>query len=207
MLLKFFTKKTPFFDLFDKHVELAKRAAQKFHESLTDPINVPDLAAISAIEHEADKILKETSELLHTTFITPIDSDLIFRLVNHVDDVIDCIDTAADCMLIYHIQRPTQDLIGLSTILDRSVRQLEIAVKGLRNLKDPLPVQEACTAVGGCEHDADDALRLALGQLFKLEPDAKEIIKWKEIYEIMEEATDRCADVTDVIQSILLENL
>lgn len=206
MLLKFFTKKTVFFDLFDKHVDLARQAAAKFHESLTDPINITNLVDINTIEHEADRILKQASEELHKTFITPIDPDLIYQLISHIDDVVDCIDTAADCMIIYRIEKPTTDLIALSNTVNNSVQCLDVAVRGLRHLKEVDAIQKACTAVGQCEHDADDALRAALGHLFEQESDAKKIIIWKELYEIMEAATDRCKDVTDVIQGILLEN-
>lgn len=206
MLLKFFTKKTVFFDLFDTHIDLARQAAQKFHESVTEKIDTDGLIAIKPIEHKADRILKETSENLHKTFITPIDRDQIFHLMNHIDDVIDCIDTVADCLLIYKIEKSNNNLTKLSEIVDRSVKHLVVAVKGLRNLKNITIIQDACNAVAICEHDADETLRFSLGQLFQQEPDAREIIKWKEIYEIMETATDRCSDVTDVIQSILLEN-
>lgn len=206
MHLRFFTKKTVFFDFFDIHIDLVKQAVQKFHHSLSEPINISDLIAIKPIEHEADKIIRQASEALQKTFITPIDRDLIYRLISHIDDVIDCIDTAADCLLIYRINSPTKDLIHLSNIVSRSVLHLEVAVKGLRNLQNVKAIQDACSAVNLCEHEADDALLSTLGQLFEQESDAKQIIKWKEIYEIMESATDRCADVTDVIQSILLEN-
>lgn len=206
MLLGIFTKKTLFFDYFDKHTFLVKEAAEKFRNSLTEPIDISSLMAIKPLEHDADVIIKEASEALHRTFITPFDRDLIFRLIAGLDDVIDCIETAADCLLIYHIHKPTPDLIVLADILSKGIGHLEVAVKELRNLKKVEAIQDACTAVDKCEHDADDALRLALGRLFDEEPNAKEIIKWKEIYEVMETATDRCADVIDVIQTILLEN-
>lgn len=206
MLLGLFTKKTVFFDLFDKHAALVKLAAEKFHDSLKEPLDLSLLIAIKPLEHDADIFLKQTSETLHRTFITPIDRDLIFSLITHLDDVIDCIDTAADCLLIYNIEKITPDLIHLSEILLRSVSHLEIAIRALRELKNVGAIQEACTAVDTCEHEADDSLRFSLGKLFREEKDAKEIIKWKEIYEIMETATDRCSDVTDVIQTILLDN-
>ena len=206
MFSKFLPSSTIFFDLFDRHIALTYQAAQKFHESISHGINHSGLMAIKTFEHEADAIIKQCIETLHKTFITPIDRESIYQLVSHIDDVIDCIDAAAECIVVYKIHAPSSELIQLSQILYYSVEQLETAVKGLRTIRQTASIQNACNAINKFEHEADDTLRYALGQLFQEEDNIKQLIKWKEIYETLEIATDRCSDVADIIQGILLEN-
>lgn len=169
-------------------------------------MNLTALLQIKALEHEADQIARQCSEKLHTTFITPIDRDQIYHLVSRIDDVIDAIDATADSLIIYKITTPTKELIALARTLTSAVFSLQQAVKGLRQLKKGDPIRAACTQVAHFEHEADNELRAALENLFQNENDAKQLIIWKEIYETLEAATDRCSDAADTIEGILLEN-
>lgn len=206
MFNKFFPKKTLFFDLLDAHAALTYQAALKFQESLTSEINLTSLLQIKTLEHEADHIARKCSEKLHTTFITPIDRDQIYHLVSRIDDVIDAIDATADSLIIYKISTPTKELIALACTLTYTAFSLQQAVNGLRDLKKGEPIREACAKVIKFEHEADNELRAALENLFENVNDAKQLIIWKEIYETLEAATDRCSDAADTIEGILLEN-
>lgn len=206
MLSYFFTPSTFFFDLLDKHASITYQAALKLHESLSEKIEAVTLAEIKSLEHEADSIAKQGLETLHKTFMTPIDRDQIYLLVSRIDDVVDSIDASADCLIIYKIQTPTQELIHLTQILIQAVYQMQKAVNGLRYLKKKEVIRTACSAINFFEHDADDTLQRAVGNLFQNEPDIRQLIIWKEIYETLESATDRCSDVADTLEGILLEN-
>lgn len=201
-----FSKGTVFFDLLDRHVLLAHQAAIKFQESLSEEIDINTLRLIKSLEHEADRITRQITERLHKTFITPIDRDQIYHLVSRIDDVIDSIDATVDCLIIYKISKATKELVDMARILTLAVSSMERAVNGLRNLKQSESIRTACSKVNKYEHEADDALQSALGRLFENEQDARQLIIWKEIYESLEEATDRCSDVADTIEGILLEN-
>ena len=167
MFSKFLPRSTIFFDFFDRHVGLASQAAQKFYESISNGINPASLMTIKAMEHEADAVTKQCVETLHKTFITPIDRDSIYQLILHIDDVIDCIDAAADCIVIYKIDEISPELIQLSQILCYSVEQVESAVKGLRTIQQTASIKNACIAINNFEHEADEVLRFALGRLFQ----------------------------------------
>ena len=206
MLNKFFPRSAIFFDLLDKHALLCLQAAKEFQESLSEKIDHSALKQIKILEHEADSIARQIAETLHKTFITPIDRDLIYQLVSKLDDVIDSVDATADCLIIYRINEPTADLIKLADILFKAVLEVKNGVNGLRNLKESEHIKKACIGINRFEHDADDGLRFALETLFDHEPNARQLIIWKEIYETLESATDRCSDVADTIEGILLEN-
>lgn len=206
MFSKFFTRSTVFFDLLDQHALLTLQAALKFQESLTPEINTTALLQIKSLEHEADLIAKQTAETLHRTFITPIDRDQIYLLVSRIDDVIDNIDATADCLIIYKARHATKELITFAQILREASYEMQKAVNGLRTLKKTELIRTACAGINKYEHDADDMLRCSLETLFQDEPDTRQLIIWKEIYETIESATDRCADVADTIEGILLEN-
>lgn len=206
MFNKLFPRSTIFFDMLDKHAKLTYQASLKLQESLQEKINLSTLSPIKSLEHEADNIARQCSETLHKTFITPIDRDQIYRLVSRIDDVIDSIDATADCLQLYKIETPTKELLQLANILVHAVEHMQKAVNGLRDLKESEAIRNACSLINQCEHEADDALQQAISNLFQKEPDTRKLIIWKEIYESLETATDRCSDVADTIEGILLEN-
>lgn len=201
-----FPKRTIFFDLLDQHASLTYQAALMFQKSLSEEIDIHSLSQIKSLEHEADFIAKQTAEKLHKTFITPIDRDQIYHLVSRIDDVIDTIDATADCLIIYKTTKATGELIDMARILILAVSETQKAVHGLRDLKQSESIRAACSAINQYEHVADEALQSAIAKLFQNEPDARQLIIWKEIYESLEAATDRCSDVADTIEGILLEN-
>jgi predicted phosphate transport protein (TIGR00153 family) len=206
MFNRLFPRKFFFFEFFEKHAAINVEAVQKLIACISSNMNPAWILPIKDLEHQADGITRSCAEALHVTFITPFDRDQIHALITKMDDITDCIDAAADMMIIYKIDAPTPDLFGFASLLEQSVRQIQNAVTGLRNLKNSQLIQNACLEINRIEHEADALLRHAISKLFDDNSDARTIIKWKEIYESLEGATDRCADVADVIVGILLEN-
>lgn len=198
-------RKTEFFDYFEQHAAYILDAAQKLQICITNELALSYFAEVKQLEHDADSLVRQCIEALHKTFITPIDRDQIHKLISNLDDIMDSIDDAFDCFLIYKIRFATNDFLKLVEILVNAARHILIGVTGLRSANNK-EIHHACAEIYRLEHEADDTLRIALGRLFDEEIDPKQIIKWKDLYAIVEVAIDQCADVADVLESILLES-
>ncbi len=210
MFSRLLPRETSFFDFFEQHADVLVRGTQAF-AGLFEP--GADIAAITkqvrALEHEADQITHKCVEALHKTFITPIDRDDIHRLITRLDDVMDYIEAAAERITLYEITEMTPDARALADVLVRAAKDVQIALRGLRNLKDSKLILQKCIDINRLENEADDILRAAVARLFKDVKDAKDVvnvIKWKEIYENLENATDRCEDVANTIEGVVLEH-
>jgi predicted phosphate transport protein (TIGR00153 family) len=197
-----------FFDHFEKHVERTVEGARLFAAMLDELSNGGAKAKrIKEVEHEADVITHQTVEMLHKTFITPFDRNDIHRLISRMDDILDDIEAAAEHLWLYEIVHPTAEAKELARVLRLATEQLQVAVNGMRSLKRDAPrILAACVEINRLENEGDAILRQALARLFKEEKDALVVIKWKEIYENIELATDRCEDVANVIEGVVLEN-
>jgi len=194
---------------FDQMESLATKAAEivgAFRAQLDHQEDAQArLAAVKAIEHEADEILHSTIEDLHRTFVTPLDRNEISTICKRLDDIIDLVEGAA--MRVYHyeirdVRAPLRALLG---VLERQIVALREGLAALHDLRHPEPLRECIVKVHTLENEADDILRPAIGSLFREEKDPRLILKWKEIYEHVEKATDRCEDVADHIENVLLE--
>ncbi len=197
-----------FFELFEKQVDLAIEGARLLAQFLEDlEAAGPKARRIKEVEDEADVLTHQTIELLHRTFVTPFDRDEIHRLSSQLDDVIDAMEAAAERLWLYEVPVATPEARRLALTLIEATMQLKIAVGGLRDVKrDRDRILKACVEVNRLENANDETLREGLAKLFKGERDAVVIMKWKEIYEILEQATDRCEDVANVIEGVVLEN-
>jgi len=200
-------KEFGFFDVFDQLAACGVEASQVFVEMLDD---YGDLSAkvrrLREIEHGADEISHHGMEMLHKTFITPMDRDQIHKLVSRMDDVIDLMDSAGRRLMMYGVQAPTAELKELGQVLNKATLEIQKAVKGLRNLKHVENIKACCIEINKLENDGDHVRDAVVAKLFKEETNATELIKWKEIYEDVEMAIDRCEDVADVIEGVVLEN-
>jgi predicted phosphate transport protein (TIGR00153 family) len=161
---------------------------------------------IKDIEHETDTITHRCVEALHKTFITPIDRDSIHRLITRMDDIMDYVEAAAERLELYELVHMTNDVRDLADVLHRTAKQVEVAVRGLRSLSDPQATLKLCIDINRLENEADAILRRSVARLFKEETDSIKIIKWKEVYENLESATDRCEDVANIIEGVILEH-
>jgi predicted phosphate transport protein (TIGR00153 family) len=207
MLKRFMPRETNFFDYFERHAAATVRGCRELVElTVAGTDFVARAARIKDIEHEADSITHDCVEALHKTFITPIDRDQIHMLISHMDDIMDYVEVVSDLCVLYNIDRMTQDARDLAAVLLDATLHIEGAVKGLRDMKHADTISEACIEVNRLENAGDELLRRAVARLFDEEKDPVAIIKWKELYENLEIATDRCEDVANIIEGIVLEN-
>lgn len=193
-----------FFDLFEQQSQHIIRAAGLLHELVHNFADARAKAhAIAEVEHQGDQITHEVVRRLNTTFITPIDREDIHALASRLDDVLDYIEAAAERLVVYRIKEPTSGCRALADVILNIVTPMDRAIRSLR-AKDRT-FHEHAVEVNRLENVADGVLRDSLAALFDEEPNPIEIIKWKEIYETMEIVTDRCEDVVNVIEAIVLK--
>ena len=207
MFGRFLPKETSFFDFFEQHAALTVEGTKEFLSLVSTGANIEAKAKrISDIEHETDVITHRCVEALHKVFITPFDRDNIHRLITRMDDVMDYVEAASERIALYELTVMTADVRDLTDCLHRAAQQVELATKGLRNLKDPQSILKQCIDINRLENESDQILRRAVARLFKEEKDPIVVIKWKEIYENLESAADRCEDVANIIEGVILEH-
>jgi hypothetical protein len=195
-----------FFDLFERQVAIVTESANQLVALAENFTNVKEKRhAIELLEHQGDQITHDIYETLNKTFITPLDPEEISGLASALDDVLDYIDGSAEKMLYYGIESTDSHIIELSKIIRLSVIEIEGAVKGIRAISNPKYIEARCIEVNRLENLADDVLAHAIMDLFK-STDAITIIKYKDIYEHLEIATDHCEDVANVLSDIAIRH-
>lgn len=199
MLSWLLPKELEFFDYFIQSIEVAKKAAEELQKANNSQ-------QIKTLEHEADAITHRCVEALRKTFITPIDRNDIFRLIYRLDDIVDDIYAASHCYNIYKIAAPTEQFEKLAQNILQSITELELALRPLHNLKNAPSILQRCQNVQRLESEADEIFANALGELLENEKDLRKVIIWKDIYEQLEAATNRCKDVANIIEGIVLEH-
>lgn len=206
MLERFMPRQVVFFDFFDRMADKTLEGSKAMLELLENCTNVPEKALrIKTIEHEGDLITHQCIEELHKTFITPLDRDSIHRLITRMDDILDLIEAVVERFNLYDMNSTTSEAQQLARVLLVSVEQVGKAVRGLRNMKNAPQILIECVEINRLENEADTLLRVAVGNLFRHEKDPLAVMKWKELYEGIEEATDRCEDVANLVEGIVLE--
>jgi predicted phosphate transport protein (TIGR00153 family) len=166
-------------------------------------------AEVDGAERAADRITAEVNRLLHKTFITPIDREQILQLINALDDVLDLLQDATETLSLYDVQKITEEVVRLAEISVKCCERVQHAVSLLPRLSDAAVAEAAlktCEEIDRLESDADRVMRSAMSQLFREEPDVRELIKLKAIYELLESISDRCEDVANLIEGVVLEN-
>jgi predicted phosphate transport protein (TIGR00153 family) len=196
-----------FFTHFEHQGQKTVEGCRAFLDMVEHPIDLEARAErVKQIEHECDEITHAVVEGLHRTFITPIDRNDIHRLITKMDDIMDMVEAAADRLALYDLPKMTQEVGDLARCLVSSAEHVLGAVSSIRDLGKPNGILQHCIEINRLENVADSILRGALVRLFREETDPIAIIKWKEIYETLESATDRCEDVANVIEGVVLEN-
>ena len=207
MLEKLMPRSDEFFDDFEKQAATTVKGAKMLQALLEDFTDVErKVAAIKDVEHEGDEVTHRSFERLHKQFITPFDRAEIHRLLSRIDDVLDLTDATAERLMLYEVglvPQAAKDLVAV--LVPQTMKMLE-AVHGLRHIKSPESILEACREVKRMESAADAVGRSAIAALFKSGSDTLTIMKWKEIYDLIEKATDRCEDVANVIEGVVLEH-
>ncbi|MDB4981160.1 MAG: hypothetical protein JWM82_1912 [Myxococcales bacterium] len=196
-----------FFTHFEAQGKKTVEGCRALQEMITDPTGLEAKAErVKRIEHECDDITHAVVEALHKTFITPLDRNDIYRLITKMDDIMDLVEAVSDRLALYDIPQMTKEACDLVVTLVASAEHVLIAVSGIRELSKPSGILQACVEINRLENVADQQLRGALARLFREEKDPISVIKWKEIYETLEAATDRCEDVANIIEGVVLEN-
>ena len=203
----FMPREENFFELFERAAENAHVASSELLELLEKFDHVKERSKrIKDIEHAGDKITHEAIERLNRTFITPVDREDIHELICRVDDIVDLIDTTAHRIILFRIEKPTEHVKDLARCLKHATSVIKETMPLLRDMKNSRAIGEKCIAIQTQENEADQIMHNAIAALFDARPDPIEIIKWKDIYEGIESATDRCEDVANVLDSIVLKN-
>ena len=196
-----------FFDLFNQHAELCVKGARELVDLMTHFDNLERrLHAIEAVEKQADKVTYMTVGVLHKTFITPLDREDIHRLITKMDDVLDMMEDAAQTVSLYDIQVITPEARRLAELCLACAEKVQEAVSLLHNMNHSRQILEICEEVDRLESDADHVMHAALSKLFRDEPDVRNLIKLKAMYEFLENVTDLCEDVANIIEGIVVEN-
>ena len=213
MLGKLLPREGNFFEMFNQHAERIVEAARAFEQLVA---NYNDLHLreqynrdVDNAERAADRVTHEVNRVLHKTFITPIDREQIHKLINTMDDVADLIQDCAETMALYDVRHMTEEITRLTTLSVKCCDRLKDAVKYLGKITDPAIAEatlKTCEEIDRLESDADRVMRSAMSKLFREEPDVRELIKMKAIYELLETVTDKCEDVANQIEGIVLEN-
>ena len=196
-----------FFDLFIQHGELCVKGGKELVSLMT---NFDDLEhrvhAIETIEKQADKVTHTTLELLHKTFITPLDRDDIHKLITRMDDILDLMEDVGQTIWLYDIKQITPEAKRLAELCQTCCEKVLASVSLLHNMNNAREILNICAEIDRLESDADHVMRAAMSKLFREEPDVRNLIKLKAIYEILETVTDRCEDVANIVEGIIVEN-
>jgi len=199
-----------FFELFNQHASRIAEASSVLAELLRDyddtAVRSSRIERISDLEHDADRITHETIALLQTIFVTPLDRNDIHRLISRLDDVLDLMQDAAESLSLYDVQRITPEAIELAVLLQHCCERLQSAMALLSNMRNAPEALKLCREIDSMESQADRVMRSAISGLFRNEPDIRQVIKLKAIYELLEAATDKCQDVGNLIESVILQN-
>ena len=202
-----------FFEMFNQHADRIVEAGHAFSQLVA---NYNDLHLrekynddVDNAERAADRVTHEVNKTLHQTFITPIDREHIHTLINTMDDVADLLQDCAESMALYDVRHMTDEIHRLTDLSLKCCERVRDAVKLLDRIADQSTAEAAlktCEEIDRLESDADRVLRAAMSKLFREEPDVREVIKLKAIYELLETVTDKCEDVANIIEGIVLEN-
>jgi len=210
---KLLPKDGNFFELFNQHGKYISEGARAFMSMLqyysTTDLREKYASEVDVAERGADKVTAEVNRLLHRTFITPIDREQIHGLINAMDDITDLLQDSSEVMALYDVRHVTEDVLRLGEISVKCCERVQHAVSLLPRLSQAEVAEAAiktCEEIDRLESDADRVMRSAMSRLFREEEDVRELIKLKAIYEHLETISDRCEDVANLIEGIVLEN-
>jgi uncharacterized protein Yka (UPF0111/DUF47 family) len=195
-----------FFDLFEKQAAVLIEAAEHLVSIIEDYNDIKNkVHKMKQLEHRGDEITHSIYEHLNRTFITPLEPEEISNLASALDDILDYIDGTAQQMLVYGIEETDDHMTEFSKLIALCVVEIEGAIRGIRDMKNPKYIEERCIEINRLENLADDVLGHSIRELFQCN-DAIKIIKLKDIYENLELATDKCEDAANVLSDIAIRH-
>jgi uncharacterized protein len=207
MLSRLLPRQTNFFDFFEKHAALTVESAHELSKLASPGADINEIARrIKGLEHQADEVTHQCMEMLHKTFITPIDRNDIHRIASKLDDIIDFIDSAARQMVLFEITAFPEQVGEAAIVLHKATEAVERAVKGLRNMRNPTAILGECVRINELENQADRLKATSVAKLFREETNPITVMKWNQIYQALENVTDACEDVANVIEGVVLEH-
>lgn len=200
-------KEYAFFDLFEKHISLCIEQSKELVKLATGKEEdfIEHVRRINQYERQMDDVTRECIEALHRTFITPIERTDIHALITKMDDIGDYIEGAVNRMELYELRVMRPEIKELGEVLVKATGEIQVALSGFRDMKNIEMINNRCIEIHKLESEGDAILRNALMRLFK-EQDAILVIKWKEIYERLEKAIDRCEAVANIIEGVVIES-
>lgn len=211
MFGKLMPREAEFFDLFNAHAEEIVKGSQALVSLMSALIETPSeaeryAAEIDEYESRADQITHDTIALIHQTFVTPFDRDEIHGLISGLDDILDLVQDVAECLNLYDIHTVTPEAKELAALSLKCSERVRIAVNLLKSMDNGEQILKICREIDQLESEADRVMRTAMSRLFREESDVRQLIKLKAVYELLETVTDRCEDVANIIEGIVLEN-
>ncbi len=207
MFSRFMPREGKFFEMFNEHAALIVEGSHALSALMASGDDLERRAhLVETIEKRGDRITRSTIELLHKTFITPIDRDDIHHLISEMDNILDLIEDSAQLMFLYNVRVLPPDAKKLADICVDCCEKVKSAVALLSSLDKADAITALCQEIDTLESEADHVMRAAMGRLFRDEPDVRELIKLRTVYEHLETVTDHCEDVANIIQGIVIEN-
>ena len=204
--MRLFPKEEIFFDYFDELAEKIEEGSNLFLEmAQTRDYSDAKVARLKEIEHEADAITHKTHERMHKTFLMPMDREDIYALVNSMDNIMDFIESTAVVINLYKVKNMSDAIIKQAQILNDTTKKGKCIIRALRNMKNSEEILAGCVEIHTLENAGDIVLRTTIANLFENEKDAIELVKWKEIIELLEEAIDACEKVSNIVEGIILK--
>ena len=195
-----------FYEMLEQQADVVVEGAEALMDMVSHFDNVAEKRdKIKDIEHKGDELVHTIATALSRTFVTPIDQEDISKLTSRLDDILDYIEAASHRMWSYEIKTIPPDMVKLTEVIVKGSKEVNHAVKDLRNFKKKNEILNHCIEINRLENTGDDITHVAVADLFK-KYDAVDIIKLKEIYEYLEEATDKCEDAADVIKDVFMKN-
>ncbi len=205
--MRLIPREEKFFDLFEELINKIEEGGELFLDMVQHyEYSKPMIIKLKELEHEADIITRKTYEKMHKTFLTPIDREDIYDLINKMDDILDMVESSATTMSLYKIKETAREIIDQALILNKAIKKLKMIVYAMRNMKNAKMILDNCVEIHTLENEGDIVMRMTMARLFEHEKDPIELIKWKEIFERIEDAIDICEDVSNIVEGIVLKH-
>jgi predicted phosphate transport protein (TIGR00153 family) len=201
---KLFPHHENFFDLFSRQGAIVREGCGMLNEMLTKFDNLEDRAKkLKDVEHRGDLVTHEIFERLNRTFITPLEREDIHQLASNLDDVLDAAEAIGSRIVLFQVGKPTPEAVRLTEILTEAAQQIEKAVDNLKNMNS---LMSFTVEINRLENEADGISRNVTADLFSGRHDVLDVLRWKEIYGRLESAADKCEDVANAIESIVVKS-
>lgn len=200
-------KEEAFFEMFADSVKISGKAAEMLRNLMTNYVNIgTKIRAIEEVEHECDNHVHKILAQLNKSFITPIDREDIFLIAKEIDNITDSIEATAHRFSMFNVTEIREDAIKLAELIVECTKELETLMRDLKTMKKNKSLQERIIYINKLEDDGDTIYRTAIAKLFISEGDGIEVIKWKEIYEFLENTLDACEDVANIVEGVVMKH-